>query len=407
MKFTNTLTDTVLRFNAFAAEQGSYVYTEDGDDKTVYLTQYDHRTAGTGADLNFTSQENMGWNMKGLPWLVSDYRTDTILWEGNFLRQMYIPHVLYQMDTNGDRVYTTRSWDRGVTLSMGSAFLTQTATTADREEVIFHLPLSERNKKAPRPILVLAPPPVVPAHNPAREKSQIFNVKSQISNDILSFLPDAKADKSVQYTYGRDGVKWIVDAEMPQIYLMDSKRLSRISFLGAAPTETDIPLGVYIPEAPMAGDQSATSHSYTFRLPEKEAFAPMLNTSDDPSTISNDQSSMTIWLIDYTLNRFTNLMEEDYETELSPGENNSRFAIRIGAFPKATKQGKRQYIVYASQGTLYVRGIIPGDHIAIHTVSGQLIKSLTASDYEFTMPVDDHIGYIVQVNDTAHKALNH
>ena len=157
----------------------------------------------------------------------------------------------------------------------------------------------------------------------------------------------------------------------------------------------------------MAGDQSATSHSYTFRLPEKEAFVPMLNTSDDPSTISNDQSSMTIWLIDYTLNRFTNLMEENYETELSPGENNSRFAIRIGAFPKATKQGKRQYIVYASQGTLYVRGIIPGDHIAIHTVSGQLIKSLTASDYEFTMPVEDHIGYIVQVNDTAHKALNH
>ena len=188
---------------------------------------------------------------------------------------------------------------------------------------------------------------------------------------------------------------------------MDAKRLSRISFLGAAPTETDIPLGVSIPDASMSNDSSALTNRYTFRLPEKEAFVPMLSTSDDPSSVTDGQSPMTIWLIDYSLNRFTNLMEENYEVELSPGENNSRFAIRIGSFPKATKQGQRQYIVYAAQGTLYVRGIIPGDHIAIHTVSGQLIKSLTASDYEFTMPVDDHIGYIVQVNDTAHKALNH
>ena len=401
-----SVVDTVLRFTAFAPDQGHYVYTETGDDKSVFLTQYDHNTAGLGSDLDFTRQEDMGWNMKGLPWLVSNYRTDTILWAGNFMRQMYIPHVLYMMDgsanypIDGDRVYTVRSWDRGATLSMGSAFLTQTATTSDREEVIFHLPLSDRNERIVRPLLELAPAPVV-THAPMREKSHISNGKSQISNDLLTFLPDPEADKSVQYTYGRDGVKWIASMETPQVYLMDSKRLSRISYLGAAPTDVDIPLGAYIPT-------SQTTNKYLFRLPEKEAFVPYLNRlSSNSLTPSERVAEGVIWLIDYAYNRFINLMEEDYEVELNPGENNHRFAIRIGAFPKANKEGKRQYIVYASQGTLHVRGIIPGDHVAIHTVSGQLIKSFTSSGYEFSMPIDDHIGYIVQVNDTAHKALNH
>ena len=35
--------DTLLRFTAFAPELGQYVYTEDNTDKTVVLTQYDHR----------------------------------------------------------------------------------------------------------------------------------------------------------------------------------------------------------------------------------------------------------------------------------------------------------------------------------------------------------------------------
>jgi hypothetical protein len=116
MDFGAAVTDTVLRFNAFAPSSGEYIYTEDGEDKTIALTQYDHRTGGTGADLDFTAQENMGWNMKGLPWLVSYYRTDTVLWADNYLRQMYIPHVIYRMDGSaygiaGDQAYTSRSWD--------------------------------------------------------------------------------------------------------------------------------------------------------------------------------------------------------------------------------------------------------------------------------------------------------
>jgi len=350
--------DTVLRFNAFAPLSGQYVYTEDGDDKTVYLTQYDNRIpTGTGTELNFTRQEDMGWNMKGLPWLVTNYRTDTILWAGNYLRQMHIPHVLYDLEQ------TTRSWDRGTTLSVGNGFLTQTATTKDKESVLFHIPLFGRNDKPARPMIRLA-------------------ARNNPHADVLTAIPDSTADKYVDYTYGRDGVKWMLKEGAPQLYLLDAKRMARISLLGAAPTEVDIPVGVYVPQA----DEPTP---FTFSLPEKEAFA----------------GYSSVWLIDYQLNRYTNLMEQDYEVTLESGENNRRFAVRIGGFPMTDKNGKRSYLVFAHDGILHVRGLIPGDQVALYAPSGQILCTATASSSEWTTPLPIQSGYVVRVNDTSHKVL--
>ena len=246
MDFAATV-DTVLRFTAFGADLRDYIYEEYDDpdkwDKIVPLTQYDHRVAGTGTTLNFTKQEDMGWNMKGLPWLVSNYRTDTVLEEGNYQRQMFIPHVFYQMDgtgtylTEGDQIYTSRSWDRGSVISMGNAFFTQTATQKDREAVYFHLPYYDMNEPITRPV--------------------IHMMSSRHQSDILTIIPDSTVSKNVQYSYGRDGMKWQANTQIPQVYLLDSKRLSRISLLGAAPTEVDIPLGVYVPN-----DLSAISNQH-------------------------------------------------------------------------------------------------------------------------------------------------
>lgn len=368
-------TDTVLRFTAFAPASGQYVYTEDGDDKIVYLTQYDHRTAGTGNDLQFTRQEDMGWNMKGLPWLVNSYRTDTLVDVDNYYRQMYIPHVLYQMDgageyiTEGDRIYTSRSWDRGSTVSMGNAFLLQTATTSDREAVIFHVPYYGYNEPAARPIIRMA------SRRPGSTRSQ--------SSDLLTLMPDSAADKYVQYSYGRDGVKWQANDSSAQVYLLDSKHLSRISLLGAAPIEVDIPLGVYVP-------QSAQSSIFSFSLPERAAFA----------------GYGYVWLIDYELNRYTNLLDEDYEASLDAGEHNRRFAVRIGGYPRTDANGKRQYLVFSSDGTLFVRGLVPGDRISVWSPTGQLVHTATAASPEWSMPLLYQSGYLVRVNDTSHKVLN-
>ena len=375
MDFGETITDTVLRFTAFAAEPNKYVYTETDTVKYVYLTQYDKREAGTGSGLNFTRQEDMGWNMKGLPWLVSDYRTDTLLEEDNYLRQMFIPHVLYQMDgageylTEGDKVYSARSWDDQTTVSMANAFLLQTATTGTRERVMFHLPRYTYNDRKGRPLLMIS------------------NRKSQdtdgITSDVLTFMPDDDVAKTVNYAYGRDAIKWISSSNSVQVYMLDAKRMTRISLLGAAPTEIDIPLGVFVPNSPSQGQ-------YTFSLPEKEAF----------------DAYEYVWLIDYKLNRYVNLLFEDYEVDLEPGEHNNRFAVRIGGFPKTDAEGKRDYIVFAFDGMLFVRGLVDGDRLVVYAPDGKLIYSGTAMYSEFSMPLFYQTGYVVKVNDKAYKVMN-
>ena len=202
----------------------------------------------------------MGWNMKGLPWLVSNYRTDTVLEEGNYLRQMYIPHVFYCMGGNGeyshmaDHIYSARSWDRGTTLSMGNAFLTQTATMNDHEQVIFHLPYYGHNEPASRPIVRVS----------SRRNSQC---------DDVTVMPDSAATKRIAYRYGRDGVKWSSSDTLTSAYILDNNHISRLSLLGAAPTETDIPLGVSLPH----------DDTLTFSLPATTPF----------------EAYRYVWLIDY------------------------------------------------------------------------------------------------------------
>ena len=312
----------------------------------------------------------MGWNMKGLPWLVSEYRTDTVLEEDNYLRQMFIPHVFYHMDgagedvSSGDQMLTARSWDKGATMSMGKAFFTQTATTSDREEVIFHLPYYGMNQKASRPIIRMA----------ARRSAM---------SDILTVIPDHEAEKQVSYTYGRDGMKWLTNDSVAQMYLMDSKRQSRISLLDAAPTEVDIPLGVQIPAA-------MDKTTFAFSLPERKAF----------------EGYTYVWLIDYQLKRTINLLDTDYEATLDAGTHNNRFAVRIGGFPITDSKGKREYIVYTFGGMLYVRGLVPGDRITVYAATGQIITSDIASDTEWSTPLSYQASYVVLVNDTPTKVVN-
>ena len=222
-----------------------------------------------------------------------------------------------------------------------------------------------------------------PIPSPARREASSLEGRPGgvcISSDLLTLIPDSTAAKTIGYTYGRDGVKWIENDRSAQVYLLDSKRTSRISLLGAAPTEVDIPLGVIAPEGDL----------FTFNLPEKDAFA----------------GYDYIWLIDYELNRFTNLLFEDYEVSLEPGENNRRFAIRIGRFPKTDEKGNRCYVVYAHGGQLFIRGIIEGDKIDIYTPDGKHVYSDVAQSTEWQMPLSYQIGYIVKVNNKAHKVIN-
>ncbi|MBQ7530877.1 MAG: hypothetical protein IJT12_04155, partial [Paludibacteraceae bacterium] len=373
----NTRQDTLLRFNAFASVAGNYIYTEDADDKVVALKQHDNRIAGSGSGLNFTRQEDMGWNMKGLPWLVSGYRTDTAVEEGNYLRQMHIPHVFYYMNGSGeylhmtspDRIYAARSWDPGTTLTMGDAFLTQTATMNDHEDVVFHLPYYTFNEPASRPVVRVR----------RRGDSDNGGSSSGSDSDFFTVIPDSAAGARIEYRYGRDGVKWSGTDTLTAAYIVDNARTSRVSLLGAAPLNTDIPLGIYAPKA----------DSYIFSLPEQDAFAPY----------------NYVWLIDYDRRSYTNLKEGDYTVELTAGHHDRRFALRIGGYPIQDKDGRRQYTIFVLDGTLHIHGLLKGDHITVYSPSGQLITQAYSSGASFTSPLPVVSGYVVKVNDHTQKVL--
>ena len=363
-----TAQDTLLRYNAFAPAYGRYVYSEMGDDKIVALRQHDSHVAGSGAALNFTRQEDMGWNMKGLPWLVSGYRTDTLVEEDNYLRQMYIPHVFYYMGGDGDylhmtspdRIYAARSWDPGTTLTMGDAFLTQTATMSDHEDVIFHLPYYTFNEPAARPIVRVS-----------RRKDN--------TGDFVTVIPDSAASTRIEYRYGRDGVKWSGSDTLTAAYIMDNGRSSRVSLLGSAPLDTDIPLGINAPDA----------DTYTFSLPDMAAFADY----------------RYVWLIDYDRHSYTNLLNEDYSVELPEGHHDGRFALRIGGYPINGKDGQRQYTIFVLDGTLHVHGLLKGDHVSVFSPSGQLITQAYSAGASFTTPLPIVSGYVVKVNDHTQKVI--
>jgi hypothetical protein len=187
----------------------------------------------------------------------------------------------------------------------------------------------------------------------------------------------------VRYTYGRDGVKWLTSNRSAQVYLLDNKRIDRISLLGAAPTEVDIPLGVSVPD-------SLDNATFSFDLPEKEAF----------------NGYRYVWLIDYLKNRTINLLESDYEAELPAGTLNTRFAVRIGGFPMTDSKGKREYLVFTFDGMLYVRGLIPGDKITVYATTGQLVTRDVATDNEWSVPLNNQTSYLVMVNDSPHKVVN-
>ena len=204
--------------------------------------------------------------------------------------------------------------------------------------------------------------------------------------DILTLFPDPKADKNVAYRYGRDGIKWMSDETTAQVWLMDLKRTSRISLLGAAPTEVDIPMGVYVPA--LEGESAPLSCQLS--LPEKEAF----------------RSYQYVWIIDYEKNTRYNLLQQDYTLDLAPGEYTNRFAVRIGGFKQPDDLSERTYTVFAHEGTLHIRGLIKGDRIAVYSPAGQVICTATATFTDWTMPLFYQSGYIVLVNDKPHKVVN-
>lgn len=274
---------TTHRFTSVAASNlNSYVYEERAP-KTVTLTQY-NATPTNGSAL-YTPLENMGWNIFGQPYMVSDYATGDAP-DTEHAYPMNIPHVLTRLKDNAAQYESLLSWDAGSHLRAGEGVFTQTATAAASEELLFRLPTLPKDGAVPT-------------------QRKVLSLSTDCGEDLVTLLPDVEAQRW-QYSIGGNSVKWdaLVD-ELPEISVVNGG--GRYSLMSAVPVETDLPLAV------LAG----SSTQLRFSLPDRAAY-----------TEHNH-----VWLTDRATRTVVDLLTDDYAVPVSEGADfgdAQRFVLRFG-----------------------------------------------------------------------------
>jgi len=373
LKFGTPLTDAVdIRFTGFGSTDGEYVYSEDGKAKTVALTQYNQVPADGTA--HFTKMENMGWNLKGMPWLVSGYNTSYT--DQNGLFAMNVPHVFYTVNADGNNFTTLPSWNKGSTLDFGSAFFTQTAVIGDKatEPVTFALPSlpSKTPDPAAKPFVALAD------ENGRSDAVEVRAIKSIETIDAIeTIVPKA----SLAFNIGSDGVKWqSFNDSVPQVYLLDNSGVA-LSLAGNAPVGVEMAMGY----------RAAKDGQLTVSLPDADAF-----------------DGQSVWLKDKETGIVTDLTQGSYSLSAAAGYTDNRLTLQIGGLqPDGTishdEPASATWSVRGSNGYLMVSGINAGDLVSIHALSGALMESDRSSGDSFTSHQLPQGVYIVTVNRSSKK----
>jgi len=357
LNFGSPLTDAVnIRFTGFGSTDGDYVYSEDGSAKTVTLTQY-NQTKSTDGSAHFTKLENMGWNLKGMPWLVSGYKTYRVT---NGTCDMNVPHVLYTVSDDGNNFNTQQSWTDGSTLDFGSAFFTQTAIIGDKETVNFAIPVASDNSVAPaKPFVSLSD-----------EDGRTDNVEVDVADEA----------KGLAFNIGSDGVKWqSFNDSVPQVYLLDGNGVA-LSLAGKAPVGVEMAMGY-----------RSVGGRLTVALPDVAAF-----------------DGKSVWLKDKATGEVTDLTQMSYSLNVAPGYNDNRLTLTIGGVrpygsSDSSSDSGSSWTVSADDGHLVVSGISDGDAVTIYSVGGAMVERGSASGATYTSRALDQGVYIVRVNGSSKK----
>ena len=356
--FGSNVTETV-RITGWHGTDGGAQYYEDGSAKIVTLTQYDNMP--TDGTAHFTTNENMGWNLKGMPWLVSSYRTDDTTDDGVENYQMHVPHLFYKMNGDGTyiknaAIYTQQSWVDGSTMTLGDAYFTQTAIIGDEEQLTFALP----EYSVPLPARPFQRVAIRPSNDDetATRTSDTDGLPSFLYDDVVTVCPQTGAETAISYHQGSDGVKWqAFDPSLSQIYIVSNQGLY-MSLMSAAPVETDIPVGVKLPEA----------GEYVITLPDPEAY-------DDYASV---------WLIDKETGATTNLKDGGYHLTVSAsGVYNDRLILRFGGIVEGQTFSAPQpnvIKVRSMNGRLPLASFVDDTEIAVYSVSGALVFKGTVAD---------------------------
>ena len=352
----NTAPDeaTTVRLTGWGETNGSYVYSEDGSDKTVMLQQYDNRTSAKDPAM-FTALENMGWNLKGMPWLISDYKTGGS--NPNF--EMDVPHMLYKMNGSGGYA-SLASWESTTSLSPGEAFFTQTAIIGSEETLTFKQPYYTETTTA--------------AVKGDQLTIDFWNEDGE--TDAVALKPTEDANDAMAYTLNVDAVKWgALNPNLPQLWV-ENQGGTPFALSGHTPTGRRLPLGVTAP----------TEGSYTFQLRDA------------------NEAAINVWLIDEAENKVVDLTNETYRFN-GTSDATGRFFLQLGGTRPQLGDlpSDHQYKVYVRDRVIHVLGTQVGDHILVYLPDGALYISDDAVDGHWRGPVQRQGIYVVRVNNETHK----
>ncbi|MCI6460561.1 MAG: hypothetical protein MSA35_04240, partial [Prevotella sp.] len=338
----STATEQTLRFTAYGATAADYPYRESADKDYVTLTQYDDRTSTDGGS-DFTSVYNMGWNLKGMPYLISAYPISQQMEDGSYA--MNVPHIIYTMKPDGSYV-TKQSWaSSDNTLSPGEAFFTQTATINDKEHLhfaqLFYTSSASTNTASTRYALNISLSSADATGEDAYRSVGVSHAAGVVSLQPVDNTSDEYA--SLVYSINRDGAKFMsMNPSIPDIAVCGAGG-EMMSLSGAAPVEKEISLATRV----------GSTGRYIFSLDRSAGVSP---------------ATTEVWLKDYQTGIVTNLMEDDYTAEITTGENPASPVLTTGRF-SLTIGGARPDIGERDENSARWRISINHCHVSISGLS--------------------------------------
>ena len=364
--------ETVIRFTGFGSKEGDYVYTEDGAAKTVTLTQYNQ--VPTDGSAHFTKLENMGWNLKGMPWLVSGYATKG---SSDDSYAMSAPHVFYKVSADGNSFATSQSWTDASTLDFGNAFFTQTAVIGDgsTEKVTFALPLpSKTPDPAAKPYVAIAD------EDGQSDAVEVRAIKSIDTIETIDAIEAIVPKASLAFNIGSDGVKWqSFNDSVPQVYLLDNSGVA-LSLAGQAPVGVEMAMGY----------RAARAGQLTVSLPNAEAF-----------------DGQSVWLRDKATGEVTDLTLSSYTLQAEPGYTDNRLTLQIGGVRsdggRSGEASDAMFTLRAQQHRIVIGNVKLGDRIVVYNVAGARVEAMTAEGETATTCQLPAGVYMVRVGEKAKK----
>lgn len=299
-------TSAKLRFTAYGTTSTTFPYKEGGTDKKVVLQQYDDRESSDGG-ADFTSVYNMGWNLKGMPYLISNYPVYKKMDEGTYA--MNVPHMVYTMKADGSYDMAKQSWYADNTLSPGEAFFTQTATINKEEHLhfaqLFYTSSASTNTGNTRNALNISLSSADATGEDAYRSVGVSHAAGVVSLQPVDNTSDEYA--SLVYSINRDGAKFMsMNPSIPDIAVCGAGG-EMMSLVGAAPVEKEISLATRV----------GSTGRYIFSLDRSAGASP---------------TTTEVWLKDYQTGIVTNLMEDDYTAEITVGEDPASSVLTTGRF---------------------------------------------------------------------------